>query len=95
MEKLLEAHAKCAKNYNGRSREVSFKPGQEVFIRSFRQSDFSKNFNAKLGKQWTPARILSRKGTSLYKIEDRQGKPLKVLYHAKDIRAWADIYILV
>lgn len=84
--KLKEAHDRNARTYNIRSREVTFKPGQEVFIRNFKQSDFSKNFNAKLGKQWMPARIVSKVGSAMYEVQERQGKPIKVRYHAKDIR---------
>lgn len=85
-EKLSLAHDRNAKTYNTRTKEVSFSPGQEVYLRSFRQSDFSQNFNAKLGKQWIPARIVQRHGTSMYMVEERSGKPIKVKYHAKDIR---------
>lgn len=83
---ILKAREKNTNKYNIRSKEVTFTPGQEVFIRSFKQSDFTKNFNAKLAKQWCPARIVQRKGTALYVVEDRQGKPIKLTYHAKDIR---------
>lgn len=86
-ERLQQAHDRNAKTYNTRAKEVSFRPGQEVFIRNFKQSDFAKNFNAKLGKQWTPARIVAKIGSSLYKVEERKGKAIKVHYHAKDIRA--------
>lgn len=85
-EKLRQAYDRNQQTYNMRSREVSFHTGQEVFIRSFRQSDFAKNFNSKLGKQWIPARIVAKVGSCLYEVEDRQGKKIKVRYHAKDIR---------
>lgn len=86
-EKLRQAHDRNVKTYNTRTRSVNFTPGQEVFIRNFRQSDFVGNYNAKLGKQWTPARIVSKVGTSTYVVEDRSGRPIKVKYHAKDIRS--------
>lgn len=84
--RLEEAHQRNAKTYNTRSRDVQYQPGQEVFRRNFQQSDMTKNYNAKLGKQWVPARIVRRKGTCLYELEDRQGNRIKVAYHAKDIR---------
>lgn len=84
--KLTQARDRNERTYNTRTRNVSFQPGQEVFIRNFKQSDFSRNFNAKLGRQWTPARIVRRKGSCIYVVEDRQGKAIKVAYHAKDIR---------
>lgn len=86
-DKLQNAHDRNAKTYNTRTREVRFIPGQEVFIRNFRQSDFANSYNAKIGKQWTPARIVCQHGTSSYTVEDRNGKLIKVKYHAKDIRA--------
>lgn len=85
-EKIQQAHDRNTKTYNIRTREVNFVPGQEVFLRNFRQSDFSGNYNAKLGKQWTPARIVNKVGSSTYVVEDRSGKAIKVKYHAKDIR---------
>lgn len=63
-----------------------YRVGQEVFRRNFKPSDFAQGFNAKIGKQWVPARIVRRVGGSLYELEDRQGKKLSVTYHAKDIR---------
>lgn len=84
--RLQEAHDRNETNYNLRSRDVSFRPGQEVFIRSFKQSNFEKGFNAKLSKQWISARIVAKVGASLYEVEEKNGKPIKVKYHAKDIR---------
>lgn len=84
---LQKAQERSQKTYNVRSRETSFQNGQEVFRRSFAQSDAKNNFNAKLSKQWLPARIVRKKGTCLYEIEDRQGKKINVMYHAKDLRA--------
>lgn len=86
-DRLRQAQDRNKQTYNIRSREVTFQPGQEVFRRSFQQSDATKNFNAKLAKQWIPARIVRRKGSCLYELEDRQGKPIKTAYHAKDLRA--------
>lgn len=86
-EKLQQAQTRNTSTYNIRARNVIFHPGQEVFRRNFQQSDATKNFNAKLAKQWVPARILSRKGSNLYMLEDRQGRAIKVAYHAKDLRA--------
>lgn len=86
-EKLQEARDRNARTYNTRTRDVTFVPGQEVFLRNFQQSNFATNYNAKLGKQWTPSRIVSREGSSTYVVEDWNGKAIKVKYHAKDIRA--------
>lgn len=86
-ERLQDAQERSRKKYNTRTNEVIFHPGQEVFRRSFAQSDATQNFNAKLSKQWLPARIVRKKGSCLYDIEDRQGKAINVSYHAKDLRA--------
>lgn len=85
-QRLQKAHERNAKTYNTRSREVTYKPGQEVFRRNFAQSDAAQKFNAKLGRQWVPARIVRQKGSCLYELEDCQGRAIKVLYHAKVIR---------
>lgn len=83
---LQEARDRNERTYNTRSREITFQPGQEVFIRNFRQSDAAMKYNAKLGRQWTPARIVRKVGTCVYEVADRAGKVLRVSYHAKDIR---------
>lgn len=59
--RLEQTQERSRKVYNKRSREVTFNPGQEVFRRNFVQSDATNNFNAKLAKQWLPARILRKK----------------------------------
>lgn len=48
---LQQAHERHERAHNTRSRPVEFRPGQEVYRRSFAQSDFAKAYNAKLGKQ--------------------------------------------
>lgn len=59
--RLQQAQEKSRKKYNTRTKNVSFFPGQEVFRRSFAQSDATKFFNAKLSKQWLPARIVKKR----------------------------------
>lgn len=86
VENLRRAHINHENTYNTRVREVSYRPGQEVFRRSFKQSNFAKGFNAKLGKQWIKARVVRRRGTCMYDLEDLKGVPLSVAYHAKDLR---------
>lgn len=86
-ERLQKANDRNAKTYNTRAKNVTFRPGQEVFIRNFAQSDAAQNFNAKLGRQWVPARIAGNKGTNVYVVEKPDGTKIKVTYHAKDIRA--------
>ncbi|XP_061402407.1 uncharacterized protein LOC133338245 [Musca vetustissima] len=73
------------KTYNLRSREVTYKVGQEVFRRNFKQSDFAHGYNSKLAPTFLKARVRKRLGNSNYELEDLQGKLLGV-FHAKDIR---------
>lgn len=84
-ESLHRAHQKHEKSYNLRCRKVKFVPGQEVFRRSFRQSSFKDNYNAKLDKKFLKCRISRPIGNSLYEVEDLQGKPLGI-FHAKDLK---------
>lgn len=86
VEKLQIAHELHKKTYNTRCRIRSYTAGQEVYYRVFDQSNFAKGFNQKLGKQWRKARVKSGKGTAMYNLEDLQGKPISMCYHAKDIR---------
>lgn len=83
---LEAAYKRHEKSYNARSRNVCFSPGQEVYRRNFQLSNFAQGLNAKLGKQWIKARILRRIGNSMYELEDKTGKKLKLPYHAKDIK---------
>lgn len=50
---IAKAYDKNERQYNLRTREISFKVGQEVFRRNFSQSNFSKQINAKLNPQVT------------------------------------------
>ena len=82
----FNTHDKHERSYNVRSREVRFRPGQEVFRRNFAQSEFKNNFNAKLAPKFIKCRILRKIGSSLYELEDLQGNKIPLRYHAKDIR---------
>lgn len=83
---LQQAHELHERVYNKRTRHVSFKPGQEVFRRNFAQSNFEKNFNAKLAKKFLKCRILRKVGTALYELEDMNGERIPHRYHAKDLK---------
>lgn len=85
-QNLKSAHQRHEKTYNIRSRQVKFRPGQEIFRRNFAMSDFAKGFNAKLGRQWLKARIVRQIGTAMYELEDLAGKALAMTYHAKDLK---------
>ncbi|KAL7735169.1 hypothetical protein ACLKA6_014885 [Drosophila palustris] len=55
-DNIAVAHEQQSKQYNLRTREISYKVGQEVFRRNFAQSNFAKQFNAKLCPQWIKSR---------------------------------------
>lgn len=83
---LDQAHERHARTYNTRSREVNFSPGQEVYRRNFAQSNFAQGRNAKLGRQWLKSRVVRKVGSSMYELEDLDGKALSLPYHAKDLK---------
>lgn len=83
---LQAAYERHQRTYNTRCREVSFTEGQEVYRRNFQPSNFAQGHNAKLGKQWLKSRVLKRVGTAMYELADMDGKRLRVLYHAKDLK---------
>lgn len=68
-----------------RCRTIRFLPGQEVYRRLFRQSEFKNNYNAKLTSKFLRYRIVKPVGNSLYHVEDMQGKSLGA-FHGKDLK---------
>lgn len=85
-DRLRRAHEKHETVYNTRTRFVSYVAGQEIYRRNFVQSDFKKNFNAKLAKKFVKCRVVRKLGTVMYELEDIQGNPIALKYHAKDLR---------
>lgn len=85
-DRLRRAHEKHETVYNTRTKFVSYRPGQELYRRSFAQSDFKKNFSAKLAKKFIKCRVVKKIGTAMYELEDMQGMPIEMRYHAKDLR---------
>lgn len=85
-ENLRKAHELHERTYNRRVRVVNFKPGQEVFRRNFVQSNFEKNINAKLAKKFLKCRVVRKVGTALYELEDLNGVPIPLRYHAQDLK---------
>jgi len=82
---IKETHEVNTRQYNLRTKPVNFNVGQEVFRRHFAQSNFSKNFNAKLGPVFIKSRGREKVGSSMYIFDSLQGK-LVGTYWAKDIR---------
>lgn len=85
MDKINEANQISAKSYNLRTRNSNYKPGQEVYCRTFNLSCFKDNFNRKLAPKFHRCRIKTVCGTNRYEIENLQGKNLGI-YHSKDIK---------
>lgn len=85
-DRLRRAHSKNEVTYNTRSKFVSYVSGQELFRRNFTQSDFTRNYNAKLAKKFIKCRIVRKIGTVMYELEDMHGVPIPMKYHAKDLR---------
>lgn len=73
------------KQYNLRSRHVSYDVGQEVFRRNFSQSSLEKGYNVKLAPTFIKCKVRRKIGNCYYELEDPQGKSLGI-YHAKDMR---------
>lgn len=83
---LDAAYRRHEKAYNLRGKAVDFKPGQEVYRRNFQLSNFAKGVNAKLGKQWLKSRVVRKLGSSMYELEDMDGKKVPLPYHGKDLK---------
>ncbi|KAH8351252.1 hypothetical protein KR059_012449, partial [Drosophila kikkawai] len=86
-----KAYETNVKQYNVRANHIVFNPrrvkeGQEVFKRNFHLSNFSQNYNKKLGHQFSKCRIKKKLGSSFYLLETLAGKEIGT-YHAKDIRS--------
>lgn len=82
---LERSHKVYERQYNLRAKERTFKTGQEVYRRNFAQSRFSDAFNAKLAPKFLKCRIVKRVGSSIYQVEDMQGKTIGNV-HAKDLK---------
>lgn len=83
---LDAAYKRHERAYNLRGKTVDFRPGQEVYRRNFHLSNFAKGVNAKLGKQWLKSRVVCKVGSSMYELEDMDGKKLALRYHGKDLK---------
>lgn len=81
---LDKAYEECARKYNLRSKEVSFKKGQVVYRRNFKLSSKVDNYNAKLAPANVKCVVLEVLGNSLYKLGGLDGKLMGV-YHGKDL----------
>ncbi|XP_030385488.1 uncharacterized protein LOC115632467 isoform X1 [Scaptodrosophila lebanonensis] len=84
-EVMRKQNEKNERNYNLRSRAVSYRVGQEIYRRNFRQSNFQAGYNSKLGPAYIKARVRRKIGNCYYELEDLQGRFVGK-YHAKDLK---------
>lgn len=84
---LERAYTRREKQYNLRARPITYKVGDVVYRRNFRQSDAGRGYMAKLAPRYLPARILERVGTNCYRLEDASGKPIEGTWSTSDLRS--------
>lgn len=79
-----EAFKEYTKYYNLRSRPVSYKVGQKVWKKRFKQSNAGRNYNAKYDDLFEPVTIVKKLG-NVYEVKNAKGKNLGTV-HAKDLK---------
>lgn len=84
-ESLQKAHLLYEHSYNTRSKNIKHQIGDVVYKRNFISSDASKRINAKLCPKFTKAKIRKIIGSSLYELEDMNGKVIGI-FHSKDFK---------
>lgn len=84
-DNLGKAYDKYGRNYNLRSRNISYSVGDVVWRRNFILSDSAKNVCAKLAPKYIKCRVIERNGQNTYKLEDFNSKKFAI-YHCKDIK---------
>lgn len=67
-QNISQAHDCSAEKYNLRARKIKFSDGQEVYYRTFPQSDFQKKFNYKFAPKFRKGRILRVLGNQRYEL---------------------------
>lgn len=84
-EHIAQAHEINAKQYNLRSRPISYKVGDEVFRRNFAHSCQIKKFNSKLAPLFIKANVKEKIGNNYYVLQDIDSNNTGTC-HAKDMR---------
>lgn len=82
---ISQAYDTNRRQYNLRSRPISYTVGQAVFRRNFAQSNAARSFNAKLSPLFVKATVQSKVGNNYYILKDVEGTSTGT-YHAKDMR---------
>lgn len=84
-ETLQKAHDRNIKYYNEKRRDIEFEVGDEVWKRTFKQSNAGKYFAAKLAPKYEKCRVIRKLSKLVYELEDETGKPLGK-WHVKDCK---------
>lgn len=84
-QNLNSAYNKYSRNYNLRSRVVSFAPGGIVLKKSFHQSSTPNQFSSKLASPFTKCRVREKIGACTYLLESLEGKVIGK-FHANDMQ---------
>lgn len=77
---LLKAYNTHAHVYNlrERGRPKEFQAGQHIYRRNFKQSYAGEYYNAKLAPLYLPCRVVIKRGSSSYELEDGEGKNIGI-----------------
>lgn len=79
-ENLRKSYLQYEKNYNLRSKPITFTPGQTVFRRNFILSDKNKKINAKVCHKFVKCRVKECIGGNRCLLENMNGKTIGVYY---------------
>ena len=85
LENLKIAYKRHERVYNQKGNPRELTVGQQIYVRTFVQSDATKQFSAKFAPKFIPAVITGRVGNAAFHLSDPNGKYLGV-YHQRDIR---------
>lgn len=82
---LKKAHARNARTYNRRRRDLTFEVGDWVWKRSYKQSDANRYYTTKLAPKYEKCRVVRKLSRLVYELEDDHGKALGK-WHIKDFK---------
>jgi transposase InsO family protein len=87
-ENMKKANQQQAKHYNLRRREVQYREGDRVWLRSHHLSSAKDDFAAKLAAKYDgPYVVKGRIGTNIYEVQEARGKT-STRAHVKDLKRW-------
>ncbi|XP_058816965.1 uncharacterized protein LOC131680265 [Topomyia yanbarensis] len=77
---LVIAHNASQHRYNLQQPQFSkaFVDGQLIYRRNMKPSSAAQNYNAKYGRQFLPCHVKAKIGSSLYELEDLNGKNIGI-----------------